>query len=801
MFISILNMSITAGIVALAVMLIRIPLRKAPKIFSYALWGVVLFRLIFPFGIESIFGLMPAGTTNAIPQDIVVIHSPEIPQVIVFSQAPTIQTEQQSISTTISPENNVNSIRTTLEIAGYIWLAGFTALLLYAVIGYIRLKRRVHYATLVCGNIFETDKIKTPFVLGFIRPKIYFPTTIDPSRHDYILKHEQTHIKRRDYIIKPFAYIVLALHWFNPLIWLSYYLMSKDMEMSCDEAVLRKTSEDIRGNYSTSLLNLSAGKVNLLNPIAFAFGESNVKERVTNVLNFKKPAKWVVIASALAVAVFLVAFTSNRVALAEEILNEDSIAYISDDFSFDIPYIPPAGTVLIGRIELEPGDVFNRSVSAEVNGGNLLIGISLSSENEGNWLRGNWLELNNNTNGQWQFATNERITAYLYLVSGSNMHQWGMITNITGSIIRQTASLSESSNTPSQTQLPLAQNTTQSDARRIAVSLMDNYEWHGNMENIIQIGSRDAYGFIFVNYDNDMSYFIAVDADTGEVIYFESMEHENIGWNLWGLWSLFMDAERAEISSNAFEQGFIPPLQSDNAITMNHLTNGMAERTLRDFGVVEELGVTSGQEGNIYYRGRLLRSVILYRDYEENGHQIIINSSDAGSNLLAYVRVDASWNAISLNVVEEINADADESAKAVYVTTQSEGLRQTIQIDIPIIYASSYIIGNVVFIDIELETIYPGDVITIDTSTDAQASAFVGLSNTRTTGSLEGQTVFITGAPGGRSGTFTMEGDATYRYLFVFVQSDNVELIDTYFSGTIIIERQNSPALSSAMNN
>ena len=314
LFITILNMSITASVVALAVMLARVPLRKVPKVFSYVLWGVVLFRLVFPFSIESVFSLMPTSRVA-------------IPQSIVYSSYPTIHTGVQFIDTPINAvinnalppvvqEYSINPIHVFFEIGGYVWFAGLVALLLYALMGYVGLKRRVYFATLVRDNIYESDKINTPFVLGFIRPKIYFPVSIDPSQHDYILKHEQTHIKRRDYIIKPFAYAVFALHWFNPLMWISYFLMSKDMEMSCDEAVLRNTSEDIRNDYSTSLLNLSVKRVSLLNPIAFAFGESNVKERVVNVLNFKKTAKWVSVISFIAIAVFLVGFISDRAILA-----------------------------------------------------------------------------------------------------------------------------------------------------------------------------------------------------------------------------------------------------------------------------------------------------------------------------------------------------------------------------------------------------------------------------------------------------------------------------------------------------
>jgi len=330
-FIAFLNMSITASIVALAVMLARIPLRKAPKIFSYALWGVVMFRLIFPFSFESIFSLMPTPA-NIIPPDIVSSQN---------LQSPAVQLADTPVSVTaysampiIRHVSEANPVVTVIEAAGYVWLAGIIVLLAYAAYGYVSLKRRICFATLVRDNIYETDRIKSPFVLGFIRPKIYFPSGIDPSRHDYILKHEQVHIQRYDYLIKPFAYIVFALHWFNPLMWIAYFLMSKDMEMSCDEAVLRRTDEDIRRDYSTSLLSLSIKRAGLLNPIASAFGESSVRERITNVLKFKKTANWVTVVSIIAVGVFLVGFSSDRV-LAIDVPSSAGGAY-ADTMTFNI---------------------------------------------------------------------------------------------------------------------------------------------------------------------------------------------------------------------------------------------------------------------------------------------------------------------------------------------------------------------------------------------------------------------------------------------------------------------------------
>jgi|GEM_PF-1383855 len=322
-FITILNMSITAGVVVIAVLPARVVLRKAPKIFSYVLWSAVLFRLVFPFSIESIFSLMPARPA-AISQDIIFSSYPAVQTGIPFFDMP-INAAIVHALPLVNPADSIQPIHALLGVAGYVWLVGFLALLVYAVIGYVGLKRRIRYATRVQGNIFETDKIKTPFVLGFIRPKIYFPLNIDPLQQDYILLHEQTHIKRLDYLIKPFAFVLLALHWFNPLVWIAYFLMLKDMEMSCDEAVLHKTSEDIRGVYSSSLLNLAVKRVGLLNPLAF--GESSVKERVVNVLSFKKPKARVFIVSLIAASLFLVGFVSDRVMAVSNLIPPELAVY------------------------------------------------------------------------------------------------------------------------------------------------------------------------------------------------------------------------------------------------------------------------------------------------------------------------------------------------------------------------------------------------------------------------------------------------------------------------------------------
>ena len=308
LFIGILNMTISASCVALLVILIRLALRKAPKIYSYALWAVVFFRLICPFTIQ-----LPV---SAIP-----VQSQTIPHDIVYSESPSIQSGvpavDHAVNTAIerslppsNPAESVNPVQIALTIGAYLWIAGVFVLLLYGIISYLRLKRRVTTAIRVHDNIYETDLIKTPFVLGVIRTKIYVPTGLSTNEMKYVTAHERTHIRRRDYLIKPLAFLVTSVHWFNPIVWFSYALMVKDMELSADESVMKHYNFDIRGDYASSLLALAVKKSGLLSPLAF--GETGVKERVKNVLNYKKPAFWISVTAIVTVAVVSISLLVSK---------------------------------------------------------------------------------------------------------------------------------------------------------------------------------------------------------------------------------------------------------------------------------------------------------------------------------------------------------------------------------------------------------------------------------------------------------------------------------------------------------
>lgn len=315
LFTAILNMSITASYVALAVIVIRSFLINMPKIFSYALWLPVLVRLVCPFSFSSAFSLLnflqhkPQINTGAMEY---------IPYNIGFMRNPAVDVGIDGINSAVNsslppaaPIASANPMQIVMAIAGDIWVAGVALLLIYSIVSYLKVISNVKTATLIKDNIFETDRVATPFVCGFIRPKIIIPAGMSENELSYILAHERTHIRRLDYLMKPFAFLALILHWFNPLMWLSFALMSKDMEMSCDESVLKKLGNDIKGSYSSSLLSLSAKRSGLLAGSPLAFGESNIKSRIKNIMTYKKPEFWVVAAAIVISAVLMVFFTAN----------------------------------------------------------------------------------------------------------------------------------------------------------------------------------------------------------------------------------------------------------------------------------------------------------------------------------------------------------------------------------------------------------------------------------------------------------------------------------------------------------
>lgn len=357
LFLTTLNMSLTASYVILFVILARLLLKKAPKIISYALWSAAAFRLVFPFSFESMFSLFPRSTNNSvIPPKIIQQSSP-----LMDSGITAVSSLVRGAFPAVDSGTKLNSLLMYANIGAFIWIVGAAVLLLYSVGSVVILKRQLKHAEWVEDNIYEARNLKTPFVLGLVRPKIYLPMGMSIEEKKYILLHEQTHIRRKDHIIKALAFIILSFHWFNPLVWIAFILMSTDMELSCDEQVLKKMDADVKKPYAASLLSLAVGK-HIMNGSPLAFGEGSIKARIKNVLKYKRPRSWVMAFSiifVIAIGIGLIANPKTTILTkAEESLLPEKIEVHEELWKAHTPYIGNASAVgkLIGLLTM-PSDV------------------------------------------------------------------------------------------------------------------------------------------------------------------------------------------------------------------------------------------------------------------------------------------------------------------------------------------------------------------------------------------------------------------------------------------------------------
>jgi len=380
LFLMFLNMSITAGYVAIAVIVVRFLLRRAPKIFSYMLWTAVAIRLIIPVSFASslsIFKLVQPFQTNSnanimefISQDM----GMQLKNPIIDASFHGINTVIEATFPKVAPYVSSNPLQLITWIACIIWLTGMAILLLLSVISYIKILNTIRTATLVRENIFETDQITTPFVCGFFKPKIYVPIGMSEHELSYILLHEQTHIRRCDYLIKPLAFVLLTIHWFNPLMWLSYKLMSRDMEMSCDEQVVNKMGDHIKSSYSTTLLSLSSGenRIHLGGPLAF--GESHVKERIVNILAYRRPSSVTVVSSMLIIILLVMGCTANPKPLEQIIQKTTQPTYAG----YDLNKLMKNKTLYIGDASRVGGIIGGLPMLENIEG----VGIELQTTHQ-----------------------------------------------------------------------------------------------------------------------------------------------------------------------------------------------------------------------------------------------------------------------------------------------------------------------------------------------------------------------------------------------------------------------------------
>ncbi|MBO4932034.1 MAG: DUF5301 domain-containing protein, partial [Clostridia bacterium] len=286
LFLELLNRSITAGWLILAVILIRLLFRRAPKWVTGCLWILVAVRLVIPFSVESVYSLIPRTET--------------VPYEILYSETPAVDTGVEVLDILVNhslessvpdPGDSVNPLQIAAALSSVVWLAGMTVLLLSAAVSYILLRHNVRTAVRLRENIRQSEHIATPFVLGMFRPTVYLPFSVEDADAEYIIAHEKAHIRRGDHLVKPLAYLLLSVYWFNPLMWAAYILLCRDIELACDERVIRNMDAEARRTYSRILLEFSM-KQKLITACPVAFGEVGVKTRMKSVLNYKKPAFW-----------------------------------------------------------------------------------------------------------------------------------------------------------------------------------------------------------------------------------------------------------------------------------------------------------------------------------------------------------------------------------------------------------------------------------------------------------------------------------------------------------------------------
>ena len=307
LFLKILNLGITASYVMAAVMLLRLIFRKkAPKKLICALWLLVGLRLVCPFSLESVLSLIPSAET--VPPEIVSSPSPQISSG--FAAFNSVVNPVLSETFAPTPDQSVNPMQILTEVGAWVWIVGVLAVCLYGLISYVRLKRKMSDAVLLSGNIFQSEKVESPFILGFHRPRIYLPFTLSDANRENVIAHETAHIRRKDHIIKPIAFLLLAVYWFNPLVWVSYVLLCRDIELACDEKVIKDLSEDSRKEYAKSLLDCTVKRKSIA-ACPLAFGEVGVKTRIKGVMHYKKPAFWVIIITVAAIIVTSVCFLTN----------------------------------------------------------------------------------------------------------------------------------------------------------------------------------------------------------------------------------------------------------------------------------------------------------------------------------------------------------------------------------------------------------------------------------------------------------------------------------------------------------
>ena len=331
-FIRILNMSISAGYIVAAVLLLRLIFKKAPRWITVVLWGIVALRLVCPFSIESVLSLIPSAET--VSPGIMLQNDPKVDTGIPILNE--IVNPVISGSFAPDPSANANPLQVWLPTLTVIWVFGMAAFIIYSVVSYVRLRRKIGAAVLLSDNIYQSENVPSAFVLGIIKPRIYLPFDISEKDMMYVVAHEKAHIRRCDHLWKPIGFLLLTIYWFNPLMWVAYVLLCRDIELACDEKVIKDFDRDMRADYSEALLAAGA-RCRIISACPIAFGEVGVKERVRSVLSYKRPAFWIIIAALVTCAALAICFLTDPltdgkkgdVSFSREIFTEYEGVYVS----------------------------------------------------------------------------------------------------------------------------------------------------------------------------------------------------------------------------------------------------------------------------------------------------------------------------------------------------------------------------------------------------------------------------------------------------------------------------------------
>lgn len=333
-FLYLLNQSLTAGYLILAVLVLRLLLRKVPKHLTVNLWALVALRLAFPISVESALSLIPKK--DPVPMDIALS-----PQPAIDSGIPAVDQMVNPViaeNLTPVPIASVNPMQILLAAATVIWLVGVAAMLLYALVSYLRLSRRVRPSLRLRENIYLCDAISSPFLLGIFKPRIYLPSDMEEENQTHVLRHEQAHLRRRDHWWKPLGFVLLAVYWFQPLVWVAYILFCRDLEMACDERAVADLTDAERKAYSHALLSCAAPR-HAVSACPVAFGENSVKSRIKNVLHYKKTGIWIGAVVAVVIAVAAVCFLTNPKEETQETVPMETVdgsyIYTDDDLRLE----------------------------------------------------------------------------------------------------------------------------------------------------------------------------------------------------------------------------------------------------------------------------------------------------------------------------------------------------------------------------------------------------------------------------------------------------------------------------------